>query len=333
MTRSDADPRTHPSTDTMADSSGIGPLFITGFKRSGTTLLGNIVDRHPDISIFVECFFIPRYYYAQFAFWPLSREKNRKRLARSIATEPRSRRNGVDVDEASIAARAEPSLRSVLDTLMLDWAASRGSVRWGDKSPGFITKMHLLTRLFPDARYVHIVRDGRDVMLSILNKAGWERNVPWIAREWERAMARARAFGAAHPDRYLEVRYEALVQDPESVVREVAAFAGLTFNDRMLRPTDEAELNPALSTWGQVNREIVRDNFEKWRREARPEDLAAFEYLAGHRLREFGWPLSDERLGWWDRVKIRSYLLARTLVQPFGFVGRGVRFVWEAVRR
>jgi hypothetical protein len=317
----------------MSPSSTSGPLFITGFKRSGTTLLGTIVDRHPEISIAIECFFIPRYHIGQVAFWPLAAEENRKRLAAAITAEPDSIRNGLDVDEARIAAETDPNVASVLDAVMLDWAASRGATRWGDKSPGFITKMDTLHRIFPEARYVHIVRDGRDVMLSVRHRWEREQNVQWIAREWAMAIDRARDFGTRHSDRYLEVRYESLLEDPEGVVREVAEFAGLTFDPRMLRSTSDDDLNPALATWGRVNEPIAKGNFQKWRTEASPEDIAAFEYVAGHRLAELGYPLSGSLPEPIDRVKIRAFLLLRILGERIAFVGRGLRFIWRLVRR
>jgi hypothetical protein len=303
--------------------------------RSGTTLLGNIVDRHPDISIFVESFFIPRYYYTQLAFWPLTREQNRVRLAQAIATEPRSLVNALEVDARQVARVADPSVSSVLDHVMSRWAADRGAPRWGDKSPGYLTKLDALRKLFPDARYVHIYRDGRDVMLSVRSLerwTGWDTNAARIARSWERALAKARAFGRRHPDRYLEVRYENLIRDPGSVVPRVAEFAGLDFDVSMLEVTEARDLNPALSTWNGPNNAINPDNAAKWRTKAPPEDVATFEYVAGSRLREFGYGPSDYSLDGAGKLRARADLLTGRLSRPVNMVRRGTRFVRGVLR-
>jgi hypothetical protein len=303
--------------------------------RSGTTLLGNIVDRHPEISIFVESFFIPRYYYAQVAFWPLSREGNRARLAQAIAHDERSVVNAVDVDERDVAQVTEPRLASVLDEVLSRWARDRGAPRWGDKTPGYLAKLPVLKRIFPDARFVHIYRDGRDVLLSVrslVRWTGWDTNAARVARDWERTLARARRWGARHPDRYLEVQYEQLIGNPGPVVKQVAEFAGLDFDPVMLESTEEADLNPALATWEKVNATINPHNFAKWKTKMDPEDVATFEYLAGERLQEFGYSLSEHTLDGPGRRRARRDLLAGRLARPAQFLRRGARFVRSSVR-
>ena len=315
----------------MAES----PLFITGYMRSGTTLLGNIVDRHPDISIFVESFFIPRYYYTQAVFWPLSREANRARLAKAVATEPRSVVNGLEIDEFGVARESEPDVSSVIDAVMTRWAAGRGSRRWGDKSPGYLTKLPVLLRMFPDARFVHIYRDGRDVLLSVrglLDYNGWDGNAARVARDWAESLSQARAFGRRHPDRYMEVQYEQLIGAPARVIERLTEFAGLSFDPSMLETTRPAQLHPALATWDDVNDAINPNNFAKWKKKADPEDVATFEYMAGDRLREFGYDLSDHTLSGGGRLRARTDLISGRVARPFRVLRRGARFVAGAAR-
>ena len=137
------------------------PIFVTGFQRSGTTLLGAILDRHPRLGIFVESFFIPRLYYTQVFFWPLARTRNRIKLVRAIMSEPACVANGLECDPRDVVAGAAGNrYADLLDSLMTAWAAQRSKLRWGDKSPGYITKLPILQRLYPQAKFVHILRDG-----------------------------------------------------------------------------------------------------------------------------------------------------------------------------
>lgn len=243
--------------------------------------------------------------------------------------------NGMELDSEDVARSSGPDLSSVMDEVMARWAGERGARRWGDKSPGYLTKLSILRRMYPDARFIHIYRDGRDVMLSVRSLVkwrGWDTNAARIARDWERTLGQAREWGARHPDQYMEVQYEQLIGDPAPVVRQVAEFAGLPFDPGMLETTDSKELNPALATWERVNAAINPDNFAKWKKKAEPEDVATFEYLAASRLEELGYTLSDYTLDAAGRRQARRDLLSGRLSRPVQFARRGARFLTGAFR-
>ena len=138
------------------------------------------------------------------------------------------------------------------------YAAQRGKPRWGDKTPLYMQHLDLLDRLFPDARFVHPIRDGRDAALSFLAvppglmTEGWghPRDAAGFACQWAIEVRAARRLGArVGADRYLEVRYEELVADPDTVLRAVCAFAELEFLPRPLHgqlPEDRLDVWPPV---------------------------------------------------------------------------------------
>ncbi|ODS33231.1 MAG: Sulfotransferase domain protein [Candidatus Scalindua rubra] len=192
-----------------------GPIFITGLGRSGTTLLGNIIDRHPNIAIFVESFFIPRYYFLQVFFWPLSKPQNFIRLSKSIINDYASKENNLQMDSEMLLRVKKRNYSSLINTLMEKWAKNQGKRRWGDKSPGYISKLPLLHKLFPNAKFIHIIRDGRDVWLS-QKRLGVKRSIVNFAREWVYTICKAKKYAAMHlKENYHELRYEDLIQDPK----------------------------------------------------------------------------------------------------------------------
>src|SRR3712207_7075395 len=92
-----------------------------------------------------------------------------------------------------------------------DVGAPRGSdLIWGDKSPMYTEHIGLLAELYPQARFIHIVRDARDCCLSAHN--AWRKNMVRWAQRWAEGVTKARADGRRIPDRYLEIRYEDLLE-------------------------------------------------------------------------------------------------------------------------
>jgi hypothetical protein len=150
----------------------------------------------------------------------------------------------------------------------------------------------VLSRAFPGAQYVHIVRDGRDAALSMLAMTRRPRFNPARPRglgdfavAWRRELRDARRFGLSQP--YLEVRYEELVAEPEARLRDVCAFLGLEYEPGMLEYHRRED--PALySDHPRLAQPPVRDA-RRWRDEMAPADVELFEAIAGDVLAEHGY--------------------------------------------
>lgn len=306
------------------------PIFVTGYMRSGTTLLGNIIDRHSSIAVFIESFFIPRYYFTQVLFWPLSRKRNFLRLAQSIANEASSRRNGMSLDEAHVLSNSERNLPSLIDSLFSEWARTRGKHRWADKSPGYVSKISTLDRMFEDARFVHIIRDGRDVWLS-LKRLGWKSDVVEVAADWTNTVARARRYGATiSPDRYLEVTYERLVESPEQEVRRITAFLGEPYEPAMIQPDEEGPGNPALAGWPGVDLAIDPGNTKKWKMDLGSYELATFDLCARDLLTSLSYETPTVQHPRGEATSIRLRQARAKFRRPMEVVRRAVRLFAKA---
>jgi hypothetical protein len=160
--------------------------------------------------------------------------------------------------------------------------------------------LDVLPRAFPDARYVHIVRDGRDAALSMLAmrrkprfNLARPRGVGDFACAWQKEIRGARAFGVGHP--YLELRYEDLVAEPEARLRDVCAFLDIEFEPRMLEYHRRED--PALyADHPRLAQPPVRDA-RSWRKEMRDEDVELFEAIAGDLLSELGYGRAHQAPG------------------------------------
>ena len=179
------------------------------------------------------------------------------------------------------------------------YAAERGKPRWGDKTPLYMQYLPLLERLFPTALYVHLIRDGRDAALSYLAvpegimTAGWghPRDAAGFACQWATEVARrACPRREGRPARYLEVRYEALVADPDAELRRVCGFAVLPYDDAMLGYVGQTD--SARKQHQQRLNEPPRVGVRDWRTEMPPSEVAGFEAVAGDLLHELGYGVS-----------------------------------------
>jgi hypothetical protein len=209
---------------------------------------------------------------------------------------------GLSLDAVAARLHAGMTTGEAIAAVFAAYAAERGKPRWGDKTPLYMQHLGLLDGLFPDARYVHLIRDGRDAALSFLSvpeglmTEGWghPRDARGFACQWVTEVRAARRLGARlGPDRYLELRYESLVAEPEAVLRGVCAFAGLEFEDGMLDYVGRTD--SARKAHQQRLNEPPRQGVRNWRTEMAPDDRRAFEDVAGGVLDALGYEV--ERKG------------------------------------
>jgi sulfotransferase family protein len=212
------------------------------------------------------------------------------------------------------------------------YAEQHGKVRWGDKTPMYMQHLGLLESLFPEALYVHLIRDGRDAALSFLavpegimtETWGHPRDAAGFARQWRTEVIFARELGRkAGPKRYLEVRYEELVAKPELELRRICSFAGLRFDPAML---DYARAVDVSSKPHQQSlRRPPTPGLRDWRGQLPGSDVVAFERIAGDLLAEVGYelvtrdPAPPDR---WTRAGIVSYRLRTSAWRTAGHTVR-----------
>jgi len=269
------------------------PLFVLGVRRSGTTLLRVMLDRHSELAVPDESYFVPQV-----------ADRHRGRIDVEAFSEDLRRLTTLrewGVDPEAVRARLRPgaTVGEGIAAVYQTYADRQGKTRWGDKTPMYMEHLTLLERLFPGAQYVHLIRDGRDAALSFLAvpwgimTGTWAhpRDAEGFACQWRTEVGAARALGRrVGEERYLEVRYEQLVAEPESVLRRVCTFAGLDYEPAMLDYAGALDLTskPHQQSLARAPTPGLRD----WRAQMRPVDLAAFERIAGDLLLELGYEVS-----------------------------------------
>jgi Sulfotransferase family len=215
------------------------PFFIVGCDRSGTTMLRLILDGSPDVAIPTESMILVDF--APHAGDALATDAEFDRLARAVWRHPKLREWGLPGRPPAREGRTGPAAyRAALEAPFLAYAALHGKPRWADKTPYYVGELDLVKRAFPEARIVNLVRDGRDVALSLLRVPFGPSNVWAAARQWRAAVDAGDAAAARYDGDVLTLRYEDLVADPEPEARRVCEFCEIAFRPEMLAIEESA---------------------------------------------------------------------------------------------
>jgi len=202
---------------------------------------------------------------------------------------------------------------AAIATVYAVYAEEQGKRRWGDKTPMYMQNLRLLEKLFPDALFVHLIRDGRDAALSFLELPAGLVTETWMhprtpaefACQWRTEVAAARRLGQRIGSRYLEVRYEELVGDVEGVLRRICDFAWLGYEPAMADYAGNVDVS--AKPHQQRLREPPTKGVRDWRKQMSPADVSAFEHVAGDLLRKLGYKTSQD-VDFAGRLRRASYV-------------------------
>ena len=264
---------------------GSAPVFIVGAPRSSTTLLRNMLNRHSAMAICRETGFYHYVYLRRRSFGDLASARKRERLIDAFLSSERVRRTRMNLKLLRSHLLSEGcNYRDFYSSFLLFNAHAHEKQRWGEKTPHPLF-IETLCDWYPRARVLHLLRDPRDVVRSLLG-------VPWApdgvlanARWWLRD--NLNAFRSHSRPRYLQVRYEDLATRPEQELRRICAFLHEEYEPAMLMPRHDPT---ADRPWFQrAEQPVTVERVEKWRGELRPEDVGLIEWVVGPHLQAFGY--------------------------------------------
>ena len=268
-----------------------GPLFLVGMPRSGTKLLRTLLTKHELIRIpTIETEFLPF-----LATWVARHgrtddEDSFRELFSSLRKAPyfdyrAAIQPPFDWQAWRNTCHGRFDAAGLFEGFIrYETAVSPGSgVIWGDKSPSYIRQIDLLLEAFPEARVIHIIRDVRDFAASM--RKAWGKDVGRAAYRWGADVLAARTVTARHPQRCIEVHYEALLADTADLMAKLCNFLGIAFSSSL------TQLDRPIENLGDAKgmTEIVRGNTKKYRRDLTRRELELVESLAWHAMGATGY--------------------------------------------
>lgn len=258
------------------------PIFVTGFARSGTTWVNTLFREYLDAGFVNEGQFIVSYGLRLHRYGDLGKDGNRTRLLRDLRADAFFsilRRNySVEIDWERVHA-TRPTFAAIVLDILAQISEQMEKRRIGSKYPVFGYHLGLLNRLFPDGRWVHVVRDGRDCVLSHRNVRWGHQNVYAVAVHWRDYLQDVWDHAQRMPGRYLELRYEDLLTRPESSMAALEQFVTGTSG-----PITEHFMAKAEAL------KVAKAG--RWRETMSPHAQAVFEGVAGEALKRAGYPLT-----------------------------------------
>ncbi len=288
------------------------PFFIVGVQRSGTTMLRLMLNAHSRLCVPFESRFIPEFFRRQAEFGDLKATGGMRAMLDAIAQDRFVRKGRLVPDEQAVLQRGPQSYAQLVDSVFAALAAAQGKQRWGDKTPSYLLEMDTLWTLFPGCRFIHLVRDGRDVALSLQALSWGSRDLLRVAQDWRWKVTMGRKMGRMVPDHYLEIHFEDLVVSPRDTLQRVCEFIGERFEEAMLDYSDTAaDAMPAGSlVWHSSSvRPPDADKAGAWRTRMGRVDQALFDSVAGETLAMFGYPRSGARRSLATRLRFARYAL------------------------
>lgn len=277
----------------MTDSPPRYPVFVVGMPRSGTTLLSSLLDAHSDLVIAPETHYFTRCWTGD----PIEDTADALRMLDRLFRQPGVQDMELTSDEKQrirerVRDAPAPTHGEVLRVLLDTYAERSGAPAWGEKTPDHLRFVPEMARQFPEAVFIAIIRDPRDVCLS-LRSMPWSRStLPEQAWTWRTYAALVDRYRTDYEDRFFALRYEDLVTDPEATLRDVCAFLETPFHEAMLRPQEREDqpFDPDREPWkGKSNRQIDPSNREKWRTQMPEAERVIVEWIVGRSLSANGY--------------------------------------------
>jgi sulfotransferase family protein len=275
-------------------------VFIVGCPRSGTTLLQRMVNAHRRIAVMPEAPWIYQLFEQGTGIDPAGTVKDD--LIRALLKHPKFAPLRIAEDQLlSLIGDDQPATYSEYIQKIFDlYGKMRGKKLVGNKTPGLVRRLEALNNLWSRARIIHVIRDGRDIFLSMKNRplrdwrpgvqGGWSEDpVLRAALWWELNVRMGRKAGKMLGSvLYLEIRYESLVLHPAQECRAICAFLGLPYDGAMLH-FHEAFARKNKNGWEKHDRQPITPGLRNWRTEMLAEEVEPFEAAAGTLLNELGY--------------------------------------------
>jgi len=229
-----------------------------------------------------ETHFITKYYKKLADYGDINIYQNFLRLLMDILNERAVKQWSLKFDYNQFFKELGPTVTysKFVNKLCQKASEKNGFSSWGDKTPNYLNDIDILYELFPDSKYIYIVRDGRDVTLSLLEKDWGPNNVYYCAKYWVGLNSSNQYFDALEVSKNLyQLKYEDLLDNVEEHVREIYTFLDVEY--------DEVELAQLAAT-------VKPGNYNKWKKQMTSMQMNTFDRIASGTLMRFGYEVSVE---------------------------------------
>ncbi len=258
----------------------ISPFFIVGCGRSGTTLLRSMLNSHKDIAIPLESLFIIDY---------LKSEKPIQILKKLILDEYEIKEWGIELKPEMVESAKEK--KGLIDNVHEIYTDKNKKEIWGQKTPRFIRYGRLLKKYYPDAKFIHLIRDPRAVVSSLIESDVHQSNVLYGSRRWINDVKKGIMLKERYPEDVLEIRYEDLVSDTKKELQRICRFLEIGFDKNMLKYyRSKKEYGWYYSNiHSKLSKPVDKRSISKWMSKLDKRQVILIENICGELMEKLGY--------------------------------------------
>lgn len=289
------------------------PVFIVGCDRSGTTLLRLMLNQSPILHIPQESRFLVTLHKNRELYGDFTKSYQRWFFIRDLQTNQATSKTftfpifnlTIEEAEATLAQAAPTDFIGASAAMFTASALKCNKQRWGDKTPHQIQHLPFLAQALPDAKFIHMIRDGRDVAVSI-RKAGWhDGNILEIAHYWKKQVETGRSASVLlGANRYFEVYYEQLIEQPETTLKSLCSWLDIEYTPQMLKYYLTAKENipkEHSNLFELTKKPIDSSRAYAWKHKLSNQEIADFESVAAELIDTLGYKLSGAKVPLWKQ--------------------------------
>jgi hypothetical protein len=253
-----------------------------------------MLDAHSKVAIPEESHFIVPFYEKLESFGDLGLEKNRLALINEILSQSNVQRWDEEITLSDLDLENCTSFANILNELYSAYARKRGKQVWGDKTPSYTTRVDVLNRLFPDSKFIHIFRDGRDVASSIISRWWGANDLLSAISYWAQSVTMCRRMLRMLPDnRWIEIRFEDLVARPEEELSRLCEFMEIEFEKQMVEGYSSSAREKLGDKVDEYHSHTLTrpqtSQAYKWKQTMSPVDQSICFEVAGNVLSDLGY--------------------------------------------
>jgi hypothetical protein len=275
------------------------PVFVMGCHRSGTNLLYDTLLSAGGFAVYRG--YLPVYKILIPRFGKLAKLENRKRMMQAWIRSKGFRRSGLDAGQLTEKVLGEcRNGGDFLRIVMNEIARQQNVPRWAVYDPDNVLHVPRIKKDIPEALFVHIIRDGRDIALS-LNKMDGFKPFPWDGKSrsiretalyWEWMVRTGQRYGREIPADYIEIRYEELVSDPRRTLATLGQFLAHDLDHDRIQSAGLGRLKESNSSFREEEPKSKATPVNRWKERLPREEVAVLEGLVGPCLQQLGYPLT-----------------------------------------
>ena len=304
------------------------PIFIVGVQRSGTTLLRLILNAHSEIAIPEEARFLTPIL-KKGSFSKIYSGNELRNVIKYLKNNSQFALWNFDANAfyAELDRRDSISVRDLISLMFSAYSQNEGKSTWGDKSL-FFGSINTLYDLFPDARFIHIVRDGRDVFASWRKMDPSKKNPAVMAIDWVfKENSISAAFNNLPSANQLTIRYEDLLEQPQKMVAIVCEFLEIEYEDEMLDFYKSSQRYIGEHHSELIFNKIDSRNTKKWKTVLNRRDKAIFTHLSRSLLKQHNYETESIQPKFFDYIAITMMISIGLPYRAFQVIMNRVRYI------